>query len=252
MVLNAILNISTSVFLSNVISIIEEAERRNPSNIGEEIKKSTDRIVGFLLCILAINLIYPVVNIYLNWITYRLGMRVKSSFLAMIVDKIMRVSTMNSTKYNEGTLLNYIQVDIDRIENCLSQLLVILTSLTSIIIGLAMIYYFIGVVVFYIILATVLMNIFYCLVYAWRTAVAKKLLSAKDLRLSYLKSVLKNLEYVKLSALEDYYWKQINALRQNEIIQLIYTAFIGATGFFIEWITPGVTQLAIFIYFASK
>lgn len=145
-------------------------------------------------------------------------MRVKSSFMAMIVDKIMKVSTMNSSKYNEGTLLNYIQVDIDRIENCLSQLLVILTSLTSIIIGLAMIYYFIGVVVFYIILATVLMNIFYCLVYAWRTAVAKKLLNAKDLRLSYLKSILKNLEYVKLSALEDYYWKQINALRESEIV----------------------------------
>ena len=109
-------------------------------------------------------------------------------------------------------------MDIDRIEHCLSQLLTILTSLTSIIIGLAMIYYFIGVVVFYIILATVVMNIFYCLVYAWRSAVAKKLLNAKDLRLSYLKSILKNLEYVKLSALENYYWKQINILRQKEIV----------------------------------
>lgn len=117
----------------------------------------------------------------------------------------------------------------------------ILSAGASVIMGLILIYFFLGNVVFYIITATVLMNCCYCLVYAWRSAVAKKFLKAKDIRIGYLKSVLKNLEYVKLSALENYYWKQINTRRAQEVRQLFVNAFVSAGGFFIEWITPGVT-----------
>ena len=205
-----------------------------------------------LALILAINFIYPVTYTYLNWVSYRAGMRVKSSIMSLIVDKILRVSTLNSTKYNEGTLLNYIQVDIDRVEHCLNQLVSVISNSNSIVLGLIMIYYFLGIVVFYILLATIFMNLFYVLIYIWRSRVATRLLTAKDLRFNYLKSVLKNLEYVKLAALENYYWKQINIARAKEVYELVMNSFVAACGFFIEWLTPGITQLSIFIYFSNK
>lgn len=252
LLLITLLNFSTAIFLTNVISTIWEAEQRNPTNVGAEIQEEVGSVTTNLVLILSVNLVYPVVNIYLNWRAYRVGMRVKQSMMAIVVDKIMKISTLNSTKYNEGTLLNYVQIDIVRVENCLSQLITILSSGTSVILGLCLIYFFIGAVVFYILLATLFMNFLYALVYMWRSAVAKKLLKGKDARIGYLKSVLKNLEYVKLSALENYYWNQINSKRAKEIRQLFINAFVSACGFFIEWLTPGITQLAIFIYFANK
>lgn len=241
MIIIATIEYSTAFFLSNIVKEIELGT--------ENLKKRLDYITwNFVLIILAL-LLAPVIRQYYYFQCYRLGYRIKGALLSMCTSKILNFSVLNSTVHSEGKILNYIQIDIMRVESVTLQLYGVIYFGFNILFGLFLAYFMIDNAIFGILGMTLLMNLAYLLVYKYRSRVTKVLMRNKDDRISFIKQVMKNLQYIKLNCFENFYIWKIYHKRQEEIRRLRQFAIATAWGFFVEWLTPGMTQLALSLYY---
>ena len=236
------LNFSNAFFLSNIVEIIET----NKQQLTED---HTNTITLNFVLIMLSALLSPVIRRHYQFRVYHISYKVRTAVMAMITKKALNFSVMNSEVHTEGTVINYLQVDIIWLEYYLEQIRALLEVALSIFIGMVAIWYFIGLGVLGLFLVTLIINLVYAFVYYMRSRVTDSLMNAKDKRLSYLKSVLKGIDYVKLSCLENYYCFKIFEKRYQEIRCLLKLAFLSSLGFFIEFMTPGLTQISIFAYF---
>lgn len=241
MIVISCIEYSTAFFLSNIIKQIELGK--------ENVKEKLDYITWNFVFILIALLLAPIIRQYYYFNTYRFGYKIKGALLSMITSKILNFSVLNSTQHSEGKILNYIQIDIMRFENVSTQLYGILYFGFNIFGGLVLAYFMIGGAIFGIMIMTVIMNLLYILVYKFRSNITKYLLKDKDNRIAFVKAVLKNIQYIKLNCLENFYIWKIYKKRQKEIRRLRQLAIVTACGFFVEWLTPGMTQLALSLYY---
>lgn len=241
MVVIVLVEYSTALFLSNIVKEIELGQ--------ENVKNRMDFITINFICILIAILVAPIIRQYYYFKAYRLGYRVKAALLSMTSSKILNFSVLNSSVHKEGKILNYIQIDIMRVENVSLQFYGIILFGFSIIFGMILAYFMIKAAIFGILLMTVVMNLLYVVVYSFRGKITRSLMKEKDDRIEFVKAVLKNLEYVKLNCLENFYIWKIYKKREKEIKRLRQLAIASAAGFFVEWLTPGMTQLALCLYY---
>ena len=90
---------------------------------------------------------------YINFFIARLNMKIKSALISILFNKIMKISLLNNNKYSEGTVLNFVTVDIIKIEYVSNRLLMILNAVITFIIGFVIIYYIIDCEVIFILIS---------------------------------------------------------------------------------------------------
>ena len=236
-----ILTFTTAFFLSSIVRQVEQSPELDDTAINS--------IVLNFLGILLVNLLSPIIDKYYRFRVYHLSYKIKSATLSILTEKILKFSVANSEEYSEGNIINLIQVDIMRLEFLLDQLKAILTVFLSMIYGFIVIYIMVGNALFGVLFVTVVMNLIYTIIYKLRAGFQLKLLVYKDQRISFLKSVLKNVEYIKLNSLENFYCFKVYQKRLLEVTKIRQIAYLASCGFFVEWMTPGLTQVSIFWYF---
>ena len=241
LVFDAFCHFSEAYFLTQIVYTID----LNPENIKQE----ADTLVAYFAGILAANLLHQLSENYYRFRAFHLNFKIKTAITAMITDKILKVSVTNSAKYSEGAVINLVQVDINNIHFFAEKLVSIVKFITKGTIGFLLVIYMVGWGSIAVLVLTVLVNIAYIFVYKKRMQYQRELLDFKDERVSFLKSVLKNMEYIKLSALENFYCFKVYEKRMKEIGKLRGLAYLRGLGFFIEWTTPGFAQVIIYVYY---
>ena len=244
-ILNIALTFSTAFFLADIVQTIEDDSR--------SIKDSTDRIILNFVAILLVNLIAPVLKAYLRFKIDRISLQTKSAVLHLLTEKILKFSSFNHPEHSEGNLINYAQVDTQKLEKYVGQFFGVLQMLLTMITGFVVIYYMIGNALIGMVVVAVVMNGFYGIIYTYRGRMQKALLRFKDERFVYLKEVLGSLEFVKLSVLENFYCYKVFVRRAKEIRKLRQIAIISGFGFVVEWMTPGLTQVScVFVLYLHR
>ena len=159
-----------------------------------------------------------VVDENIQFYSRRISLGARSSLFSIMQDKIMRFSTLNSEKITDGFIADLIQVDIVFLKEMYFNLNLIFGALVGLVTSLSFMVIFLGfwqTVIFLVFLAILLSLYHFC--YAMQAYIRKHYLEAKDKRMSLLRNILENIDYVKINGLETYFCLDIYERREKEI-----------------------------------
>lgn len=180
----------------------------------------------------------------------RIRSRMRATLLGLIFDKQIKISSRKDSKDKEGILSvsNYIQIDVEQV---LSIVEIVKFVIEIIVLGVSS-----GVVVAMAIginFWVLLIQYFICFVIVGLiSTVCVKLqiqvLKAKDLRMSIVTEVLKNLRYVKAKVFEFFFYDKIYTIRSQELRLLQLTYIFQNTLFLFPLVVSMVTPLVFVMY----
>ena len=233
---------STALKLISTLPLYHNFE--NVKQIGIEI------IISSLLTILSGN----IAKSYFQFYASRVSLAIRSSLFAIMQDKIMGFSCLNSDTINQGFIADLIQVDVVYLNGMYSQIFLIFGSVVGLFTSLGFLVYYLGfyqTLMYFGLLIALLVIYYTCYVFeAW---IRKKYLEAKDKRMSLLRNILENVDYVKINGMENYFCLEMFERREGEILWMKVLAYVtsfkvGILELIISWI-PCMIFNAIWLFF---
>ena len=100
---------------------------------------------GLLAATVALQIIKAVIDTHINFRFTQLGMNMTNGLTMLIYNKSLSFSPLTEKQYPEADIINYSQVDAERLSGSGYILSTILIAPIQIAIGIVMMYYFIGV-----------------------------------------------------------------------------------------------------------
>ena len=156
-----------------------------------------------------------------GFLSQRVSLAVRSSLFSIMQDKIMGFSTLNSSTISQGLIADLIQVDIVYLNQLYFNIFLIFGSTVGTLTSLAFLVYSIGFVLtlMYIGVLIVILLIYHTC-YTLNAYFRKGYLEAKDKRMSLLRNILENVDYVKINGMENYFCLEMYERREGEIFWL--------------------------------
>ena len=157
----------------------------------------------------------------------RVSLAVRSSLFSIMQDKILSFSTLNSETISQGFIADLIQIDVVFLNSLYFTLFLIFGSIVNLFTSLGFLIYYLGLyqtLIYFGILIGLLLIYYACFkLEAW---IRKKYLEAKDKRMSLLRNILENVDYVKINGMENYFCLEMFETREGEIFWIKVTAFL--------------------------
>ena len=236
------LSLSTATFTSSALRMITD-------RVDITIDSNFRQLISYFALMAFITPMTGIINAFFRFQAARLSVAIRSAIYSLLQDKIMKFSTMNSTKFSEGLISNLIQVDSVQVAELVTNMYWLVDGLSGLIIGMIFMHLFadwkltIAVTGIY-----VSLNVLYLIVYYFRNQVSRDLLKAKDERMSYFKNILENMDFVKINALENYYCMDMFKRREKEIKQIRRNAWVIAGMDFVGMFIPYMSTWLMILY----
>ena len=207
-------------------------------------------LIGMFALMAFINSSSLIVRRFYLYKAQKLSLLIRACVLAVVQEKTMRFSALNSDYFSEGNITNLLQVDVKRMAELIAQLFVVIQSASIIIMGVAFQVYLSGVVITVYIMGTyALIYSIYLFCYYYRSKFAKQLMIYKDKRMSFFRNVLNNVEYIKIRAMENFFCVKMFQYREEEITQLRKTVLVMSWESMLDWTASNLTTFVILAYF---
>ena len=206
------------------------------------------QIFKVFLIYLSITLMIPILDNAAMMQLNLCAMRLEAGIHGLLFEKYMRIGVINPYEHDEGSIINYIQNDVNAFNLMLFNLRYWLVSTMNLVSSLAIGLYFFGFYFFILIIGSVL-----CYIMNWHF-IAKSIFyytkakSSTDKRLNLMKNILKNLHYIKVCALENFVQIKLSEIRgieiYNQMLYGVYTSVLQGVGTFL-------TGMVTIIFFYS-
>ena len=168
-----------------------------------------------------LNLFNSVVSDYLSFYSLRLSIAIRSALFSIIQDKIMKFNILNSSEISPGLITDVIRIDVVYMNDIYLTIFSQLGNLIGLFIGIAFFWYYLGLTLLgFVLLRFLITFIFLYIFYRLQAYLRNKYLKAKDERMSLLRNVLDNIDFVKTNALENYFCLEMFDKREEEIFWL--------------------------------
>ena len=157
----------------------------------------------------------------------RVSLAVRSSLFSIMQDKIMSFSCLNSETITQGFIADLIQIDVVYLNQLYYKMFLIFGSVVGLFTSLGFLIYYLGfyqTLIYFGILMTLLL--IYYLSYTLEAWIRKKYLEAKDKRMSLLRNILENVDYVKINGMENYFCLEMFERREGEIFWMKVLAYL--------------------------
>lgn len=177
----------------------------------------------------------------------RLSVRLKNAMIYAIYQKIVKVSVLNPAAHTEGNILNYIQIDAQKLEDAITKFSVLLESIWMVLFGFIISVYLVG---FHIIPVIVIFFILTCITISLYRFIFKyevRFMIAKDKRMQLLKNILSNIKYIKMRCWELFYHLKIYQKREAELKAMTGSNFFFCVVVALNWLNPTTAFLTTFI-----
>lgn len=192
-----------------------------------------------------------------NYITLdltRTGIRLKSSVIFAVFKKILRVSVLNPSQHTEGSIVNYVQSDCQKIEDAVAKFSLALEAFWQIILGFSVSIYLIHLNVVALVVSYAVLTFLTLYLYKYIIRYEIQFMVSKDKKVQLLKNVLKNVKYIKQKVWENYYHAKLYLRREAELGALTRSNFVFSIVFYLNWINPStalIVTILSMIYFKS-
>ncbi|XP_037494595.1 ABC transporter C family member 3 isoform X2 [Jatropha curcas] len=176
----------------------------------------------------------------------QIGIRMRSSLMAMIFNKGLTLSCQSKQGHTSGEMINFMTVDAERIPRFCwymhdSWLVIIQVSL-----ALFILYKNIGLASVAALVATIIVMLFNYPLGRLEEKFQDKLMEAKDERMKTTSEILRNMKILKLQAWEMKFLTKIIELRNTETGWLKKFDYTSAIVSFVSWGAPTLVSVATF------
>jgi ABC-type multidrug transport system fused ATPase/permease subunit len=176
----------------------------------------------------------------------RLSVRLKCGVIFTVYKKLMRISVLNPSEHTEGNILNYINVDAQKLEDAITKLSLLMEAIWLIIFGFSICIWLISYNIAACIISFFALTFFtmylYKVIFKYEVMVA----IAKDKRTRLLKNVVNNVKYIKTRVWENFYHSKIFASREAELGAIDKSNFIFVVIVGLAWVNPTTSYLSTY------
>ena len=197
-------------------------------------------IVGALLTI-AFSAMY--MQEFTTFCRERIGIRITSGVRALIFSKLLKMSIVNPSDHDEGSIINNLQVDADKFNNTMAGFAHFYSDIINFSVTLTL-----GIWLFSSIFLVMVGALIVCslvmavLMYYWFKA-ADSWLEASDIRLNYWKSIYSAIRYFKARAFENSIHIKIQKRRAVELKWQIVNSVLLAIYIFMCLCCPALSVM---------
>jgi ABC-type bacteriocin/lantibiotic exporter with double-glycine peptidase domain len=142
-----------------------------------------------------------------------LGYNISNSLSVCIFQKALKYPTLCSKEFQTSELINYSQVDAQRMTSLGFYMAVVIFFPLQLAIGIYLMYSFIGVSFLAGIGIIVIMSVFIFINSKINAKANEKLLEAKDKRMKVATEIFNLIRFIKVNAWEKYFFKKLNQAR---------------------------------------
>ena len=182
----------------------------------------------------------------------RAVIRLVGGMHGIMFEKFLRIGVVNPHEHDEGSIISYLQSDVMRLYSSIMNITQFVTNIANLFLCL-----FIGVYFFQWIFLVMLGGLF-VLGYSNKLVIAKIIFHVRaraksmDKRLNLFKNVLKNIIFVKISALENIFFEKIDRIRVEEIKHnLMFTFYDAILDLIMAFGAALVIVLFLFCFFLA-
>jgi ABC-type multidrug transport system fused ATPase/permease subunit len=213
--LTTLLSVCTQFSCIYLCNLILEDLRRQHEKFG----KATEKwfIFQCVILLITMNTVDYVIDSW-SW-TYRsrLVCRAKAGVTGMIYEKMLRVGIVNPNEHDEGAIINYMESDTDMLMNAgYFGFDGVFRNAFKMVIALIFGLHFYGWTFLIVTLGIAGICYFNAKVYDVWSKYEEKWSEESDKRVNLLKTVFKNLKFIKLNTLENFFFYKIDEQRRKE------------------------------------
>ena len=235
-----------------IVNISQHQNSKAGSLINDEVLyQNQPKLRQFFFHMCLSMLLTFLADTFYNYYLFRLeraGVASKAGFFALLLEKILKFSPMNSTAIKEGYIANLIQIDAEELGLYLEYIGLTISSLVNALVSFYFIVTSVGWGLSLSFLAIMLLvRVVYLLLFALTALINRNYLKAKDKRMSLFRNVLENVEFIKINSLEDYFCVQMYDLRESELKQLRYNAWLDAVFYMLAGLFEKCPSLVIIL-----
>ena len=185
-----------------------------------------------------------------DFIQSTISVNSKHGIIAMIYDKVLRISRTTNKDFTKGEIINFINVDVEKISNITFDLSNVVRLPFQLIFAIWFLFYYFDFYLSVSVALGVLFILLNLLIGVMREIFQRKICNEKDKRMIIINEIINNIKAIKLNCLEDIFIKKISTIRHKELfytkISLIVEHFFATLGMMLSsW----MVILAMLVYF---
>ncbi|XP_064405656.1 multidrug resistance-associated protein 1-like [Halichondria panicea] len=181
---------------------------------------------------------------------FRMGMRIRTSIIAAVYDKSLRLSNKARRTSTVGEIVNLMSVDAQRFMDLMTFIHLIWSAPLQILLSLIFLYLSMGPSIFAGVAVMILTIPVNALIASYSKKLQAKQMVFKDSRIKIVNEVLNGIKVIKLYAWELPFQKMIFGIRDKELDVLKKATYLNAAGSFTWMCAPFMVALATFATFS--
>ena len=236
-------------FMNSVFSFVNPIIINRVIVFAEQPEKDISTAMILLAVIFVAKFISVLLGTMCSFIGNMKGLNVVGTLSMAIYEKCLKYSLLLSKDYNEGKLVNLMQTDLEVILFLFYNIFAVIFLPIQILIGLAIMFYYVGIAFLAGLAVIVLMGVINFLTGKVYIKYQDRLMEAKDIRSKASSELLNGIKHIKMNA-EEYssYQKMVQA-RKNELKILMRQRALDVFYVIIFWITPMLVTTFTFLVF---
>lgn len=190
-----------------------------------------------------------------SFIQTTLGIKANHGVVSLIYEKILRISSATNKHFSQGEIINFIDVDVERITNLAFVFPLVARFPFQLLFSIGFLFFYFGISIFVAIgVGCVLGFLNFCSAKT-RAALQRKILREKDERMRYTTEVVNNIKVIKLNSWKDLFISKILRIRNREIFLTKIYVWLDAFECFITWmVAPSliISTLSMHFYLGGE
>ena len=179
-----------------------------------------------------------------------IGINAKHGVIGMVYDKVLKTSQSTNKKFSQGEIINFINVDVEKVTNVSSYLSYLVLLPIQTVFGFWFMFYWFH----YYLFVSVAVGIIFALMCFWigllKEFLQKKIWIEKDKRISATAEVINCIKIIKFNSLADVFLEKIQKLRNKELFLTKVSLIVEIFSLFLTLALSALMLFAlIFVYY---
>lgn len=208
--------------------------------------------IGYVFGWIIVNMFAKILLIQAEFKQAILADKSYNGLVGLLYSKLLRVSSATNKQFSQGELINFIQVDSEKLCEIAFSFPPVARLPIQLIFSIIFLYYYVGYFVFVIFIMggiTIVVNYFFAKINA---GIQKKALERKDRRMNATTEIVNNIKIIKLNSWNDYFINKVFSLRSLELFQVRKGYIINSLEIIISWvITPYILLFTFSLFFLT-
>ena len=204
----------------------------------------------FLVIIYALlDFISNIISEQINMILSLLQIKVKNGIVCLIYEKILKLSSATNKDFTQGEIINFINVDINKINYLLLNFPLVMRFPILVIFGFGFLMYYFGYSIFAAAVVGVTNFLILFIIEKILAKIEDKILFEKDKRMRWITEIVNSIKVIKLNSLSDQFTSKISSIRNEELFYFKIKLILESLKTGVSWLSSPMMIVSTLLVF---